>query len=137
MEDGFNDSHVLDGVFNGNGNFSIFQNSLGKRIPLQRVLIADGKGFCLDAAAGWVSAAVDKKTSRPVGRRVEWNFNFDTPSGTEEMDALVGDQLRAAGEDGLAAGEIENCRSEAVDLCFRIAVDTADDARRLLCECKP
>ena len=51
------------------------------------------------------------------------------------MNALVGNQLRAASEDGLATGKVENCRGEPVGAQLGIAIDAGDDASGLLREC--
>jgi hypothetical protein len=34
VEDGLDDSHVLDGVFDGNGDFRVFQDSPGEGVGL-------------------------------------------------------------------------------------------------------
>jgi hypothetical protein len=34
VEDSLDDSHVLDGVFDGNGDFSVFQDGLGEGVGL-------------------------------------------------------------------------------------------------------
>src|ERR1035437_2888860 len=96
VEDGLDDSHVLDGVFDGNGDFSVLQNSLGEGVGLQGVLLADGKGLRRDTAAEEVAPVVDEEARGAVGRRVEGDFHLDAPTGAEKLDALVGDQLRAA-----------------------------------------
>ena len=95
----------------GDRNFSVFQNGFGERIALQGVLIADGEGFRGDASAEEVAAVVDEEASGAVDRRVEGDFDLNASARAEEVDALVGDQLRAAGEDGLAArGSRESLR---------------------------
>ena len=115
----------------GDGNFGVFQNRFGEGIALQGVLIADGEGLRGDAVAEQIATVVDEEASGAIDRRVEGDLDLDASAGAEEVDALVRDQLRTAGEDGLAAGEVENCRSEAVGVHLGIAVDEADDPRRL------
>ena len=80
-----------------------------------------------------IAAVVDEKASGTVQRRVEGDLDLDAAASAKEVDALVRDQLRAAGEDGLAAREVENRRRKPVGVHLRIAVDEADDARWLLC----
>ncbi len=136
MEDCFDDGHVLDRVFDSHGNFAAVQNGLGESIALERVLVADGKRFRGDAASGKVAAVVDENASWPVGRSVEWDFDFDASPSPQKLHPLVGNQLRAARKDRLTAGEIENRRRQAIDSRLRIPVDTADDSRGLCCESK-
>ena len=90
-----------------------------------------------DAAAEEVAAGVDEEPRRPVGRRVHRNLQLDAPLRAEEMEALVRHQLRAAGEDGLARGEVEDRRGEPVGVHLRVAVDEGNHARRLLREGEP
>ena len=136
VEDGLDDRHVLDGVFDGNGDFRVFQDSLGEGVGLQGVLIADGKGLRRDTAAEEVAPVVDEEARGAVGRRVEGDFHLDAPTGAEKLDALVGDQLRAASEDGLAVGKVENRRGEPVGMHRGIPVDAGDYSRGLLCKGK-
>jgi hypothetical protein len=108
VKDCFNYGHVLNGVLDGDGNFSVFQNGFGEGITLQSVLIADGEGFSGDASAEEVTSIVDEEASGAVNRHVERDFELNAPARAEEVNALVGDQLRTASKDGLAGGEIEN-----------------------------
>ena len=91
MKDGVDDGHVLDGVLEGDGDFSVFQNCFGESIALGGVLIADWESFRSDASAGEVTAIVDEEASGTVERGVEGDFDLDAPAGAEELDALVGD----------------------------------------------
>ena len=108
VEDGVDYGHVPDRVFDGDRDFSAFQNGFGEGIALQGVLIAGGEGLCSDAAAEQISTVVDKEASGTIHRCVEGNLNLDAPMCAKEVDTLVRNQLRTASEDGLAAGEVEN-----------------------------
>jgi len=77
---------------------------------LQGVLIAYGKGLGRDSGAEEISSDIDEQAGWAVGRRVERDFDFDASEGAEEMNALIGDHLCAAGEDGLATVKIEDRR---------------------------
>ena len=103
-------------------------------IALKRVLIADREGFGGESAAEEVLAIVDEEACRSVQRRIERDFDLNASTGPEELNPLVGDKLRAAGEDGLTAGEVQNRRREAIGAHLGIAVDTGDDSARLLPE---
>jgi hypothetical protein len=50
VKDGFDHFHVLDGVLEGDGNISVFQNSFREGIALQGELITDGKDFLGEAS---------------------------------------------------------------------------------------
>ncbi len=134
LKDGIDYRHVLDGVFEGNGDFSIFENRLGEGIALQGVLIADWEGFGGAASAKEVSAIVDEEARRAVQRGVERDFDLDASSGAEKVYALVGDKLRAAGKNRMAGREVKKSRSEAVSVHLGIAVDVGNDTSRLLRE---
>lgn len=108
LEDGFDYGHILDGVFEGDGDFGVFEDGSGEGVALKRVLVAGGEGFCGDAGAENVLAIVDEDAGRTVGWGVEGDFDFDAACGAEEMHALVGDELGAAGEDGVAVAEVEH-----------------------------
>ena len=107
-EDCIDYSHIRDGVLDRHRNFSVIQNGLGKSIALQRVLVARRKSFRGDAAAREIARAVNEKLGGAVERGVDGDLDFDPATGAEEVDALVRNQLRAAGKDGVAAGEVEN-----------------------------
>ena len=81
-----------------------------------------------------VAGRVDEEPRGPVGGRVEGNLEFDAAARAQEMHALVGNQLRAAGEDGVAGGKVEQRRGQPVGAELRIAIESGDDARRLLAE---
>src|ERR1017187_2662595 len=135
VEDGFDYGHVLDGVFDRDRNFGAIDNRFGEGIALQGVLIADGKGFGGNAVTEQIAAAVDQEAGGTIHRRVEGNLDLEATASAKEVDALVRDQLRTAGENGLAPREVEKCRRETVGMHLGIAVDEADDPRRLLSEC--
>ena len=65
------------------------------------------------------SPVVDEDAGGAVVGRVEGDLDFDAAFGAEEVNALVGDELGAAGEDGLAGGEVEDGRGEAVGVHLR------------------
>lgn len=76
---------------------------------MQCVLIADGEGFRGDAGSEEIATVVDEDAGGTVGWGVEGYLDLDAATRAEEVNALVWDQLRAASEDRLSAGEIENC----------------------------
>jgi hypothetical protein len=134
VEEGFDDGHIFDCVFERDGDFGVFEDCFGECVALQRVLIANGEGFGGKAVAEEVFAIVDEEACGPVWRRIERDFYLNASTGPEELDPLVGHDLRAAGEDGLTAGEVQNRRRETIRVHLGVAVDTGDDPARLLCE---
>ena len=52
------------------------------------------------------------------------------PRRSEQLHALVGNQLRGAGEDRLAGGEIEHAGSQAVRICISGSRSTRAITRR-------
>src|SRR5208337_1306098 len=135
VEDGLDYSHVFYGVFDRDGNFSVIDNRFGEGIALQGVLIADGEGFGGNAVTEQIAVVVDEEAGGTIHRCVEGNLDLDATAGAKEVDALVRDQLRTAGENGLAPREVEKGRGETVGMHLGIAVDETDDPRRLLSEC--
>ena len=133
-EDGFDDGHVGDGFFERDRNLAAFEDCARERVALHGVLIGGREFLDLDSAAEEFAGFIDEDAGGTIVRSVEGNLDFDSALRAEELDPLVRDQLRAASEDGLAAGEVEHRRGQAIDFHLRIAVDQADDARRLLAE---
>ena len=132
-EERVNDRHVADGVFQGIRDFLVFANGLREKISLNRVLIADGKGFGDRATAGVeVLAVVDEDARRLVRRGVERNFDVDAAFGAEELHLLVVHELCAGCEDALTGGEFENRRREAIGFETGVALDAGKDALRLI-----
>ena len=99
-------------------------------------MIANRKLLGLDAAPEYVGAVVDKETARPIRRSVEWNLDLDASLRSEDLYALVRRQLRAACENRLAGGKIENRRAQPVSVKLRIALKPANYADRFLLEQK-
>src|ERR1700722_4988577 len=106
LEDRVHHRHVLDRIFQRNRNLAALQHRPGKRIALQRILVASRKRLNRDAPAKHICPRIDKDPRRPVHRRVERNFDLDSPARAEELHPLVVDKLRAAREDRLAAAKI-------------------------------
>jgi hypothetical protein len=50
-EDGFDDGHIGDGLFQWHGDFAAFEDGTGEGIALHGVLVGGGKFFDLDAIA--------------------------------------------------------------------------------------
>src|SRR5271165_2544293 len=90
-EDGIEDSHIPEAVFERDRDFGVFQNCLGKGVALHRVLIGGGEGLRGDAAAVEVSAVVDEEACGMIQRRVERDLDLDAPARAQEVYALVGD----------------------------------------------
>jgi hypothetical protein len=72
-------------------------------------------------------SSMKRRVGRSVGALKGISISM-RPFGPEEVNALVWDELGAAGEDGVAAGEVEQGGGEAVGVEVGIAVDEA--ARR-------
>jgi len=81
-----------------------------------------------------IAAVIYENPAGTIVRRVEGDFNFDAPFGTEKLHALVRDELGAAGENRLPGREIQNHGGEAIRAEFRVSFDQADDSRRLFSE---
>ena len=54
------------------------------------------------------------ETGRAIGRDVERDLHLEPPTGAEQMDALVGLELRRADEVSLAAVEVEHRRRQRI-----------------------
>jgi hypothetical protein len=113
-EKGFDDGHIGDALFEGDGDGCALKDGAGEGVALQGVLIGGGESFRGNAGTEEVAAIVDKEARGAVGWRVEGDLDFDAAFGSEEMDALVRDELGAAGEDGVAGREVEDRGGEAV-----------------------
>ena len=109
--------HVGDALLEGDGDGGVPSRMAREKASPWRVYWSHGgEGFGFDAGAGEVAAVVDEEARGAVGRGVEGDLDFDAAFGSEEVDALVGDELGAAGEDGMAGGEVEEGGGEAVSL---------------------
>ena len=126
--EGVEDAHVGDGGFEGDGDFGVVEDGAGEGVALESVLVDGGEGFYGDAGAEEVAGGVDLDARGAVGRGVEGDFELDAAGGAEGLDALAGDELGAAGEEGLAGGEVHEERGEAVDVGVGVAVDEGEDA---------
>ena len=116
----------------GDGDGCVVENGFGEGIALKGVLVGGGKSFNLDVRAEEVGAGIDEDARGAVGRNVDRDFDFDAAFAAEELEALVGRELRAAGEGGVAASrELEHRGGEAVGVERGVAVDGGDDARGL------
>src|SRR5579864_128588 len=127
-EDRVDHGHIGDSRFEWNGHVSVALHGAGELIALQCVLIDDGRLMRLDTAAEKVTAVVKEDAARPVGRGVERDFDFDAPFCAKKLHTLIGNELRGTSEDRMAGGEIENRRSDAIDLHFGVAIYQAHDA---------
>ena len=134
MEDGVDDGHIGDALFEGYGDGCAFEDGAGEGFALEGVLVAGGEGFSGDAGAEDVAAVVDEEAGGAFAGCVEGDLDFDAAFGSEEMDALVRDELGAAGEDGVAGREVEDRGGEAVGVELGVTVDEAADAGGLLGE---
>ena len=128
------DGHVAHGVREWHRHFALAPHGLREQIALDGVLVADRECFGLDAGAEQVGAVVHEDAARTIRRRVEWDFDLDAAGGSEQLHALIGNQLCGAGEDGLAGGVIEDGGGEAVGMHLRVALQQGHDAARLLAE---
>src|ERR1700730_10861843 len=136
-EHGIDHGHVADARFERYGNFAAVAHRTRELVPLDRVLIADRQFIRFNARAEEVAAVIQKHTARAIGWRVEWNFDYYTPACSENLHALVGDELRATREDRLPRWEIQDGRGEPVDLRGWIAFDQTQNTPRLFPENKP
>src|ERR1022692_684592 len=133
-EQRIDDGHVPDGVNERHRHFALATHGLREQVALNGVLVADRERFGLDAGAEQVGAVVHKDAARLVGRRVEWNLDLDPAAGSEQLHALIGNQLGGAGEDRLAGGEIEHGGSQAVRVHIGVAFQQGHHAARFLAE---
>src|ERR1039457_2828627 len=133
-EQRIDDGHVADGVLEWHRHFALATHGLREQVALDGVLVADRECFGLDAGAEQVGAVVHKDAARLVVRRVEWNLDLDPAAGSEQLHALIGNQLGRAGEDRLAGGEIEHGGSEAVRVHIGVAFQQGHHAARFLAE---
>jgi len=53
-----------------------------------------------------IAAIIDEETRGAVWRRIEGNFDLDASLCAEEVNPLIGNQLRAAGEDCLTLRDL-------------------------------
>src|SRR5260221_6067801 len=128
--------HVPDRIFERCRYLTSFSHGLRKEVALDRVLIASGDFYSPDAASEQVGYAIHPQPARPVRRRVEGDFHFDAAPRAEDVRALVGDHLHAAGEYRLAGREVERGGAQPVDAHVRIAFDQTHYAHRLLAKHK-
>ena len=73
----------------GNSRGAFAWDRARKRVALQRILIADREFLDPRSAAEQVFAGIDKDLRRPVGRRVEGDFDLDPPRVADDRDALM------------------------------------------------
>ena len=128
---------VAERIFERHRNFRMVENRAGKRIALQRVLVADRERFGADAGATQVPRGVDKQPRRPVRRGIEGNLDFDAPGRSKDLDPLIRCHLRAAAKNRLAGWVVEDRRSEPVRVERRVTLDGGDHGLRLLAEQEP
>ena len=133
-KNGVDDGHVGDAFFEGDGDGGAFEDGAREGVALERVLVDDGEGFGGDAGAEDVAAVVGEQACGAIGRGVERDLDFDAALCAVELHALVRDELRAAGEDGVTCGEVEERGGEAISVELRVAVDEAGDAGGFLVE---
>ena len=133
-ENCIDDGHVGDAFFEGDGDGDVFEDGAGEGVALECVLIDDGESFGGDAGAEEIAAVVNDDACGAIGRRVIGDLDFDAAFSPVEMNALERDELRAAGEDGVACREVEERGGQAVGAELRVAVDKAADAGGLLSE---
>jgi hypothetical protein len=122
-ENRFYDGHIADGIFEGNRDVAIATDGPRKNVSLNGVLITGGEGFRGHAAGVDIAPVIDENSARTIVRRVKGDFDFDASFGAEDLHALVRDELRAACENGLAGGKIEDHGSEPVRAEFRVSFD--------------
>jgi len=87
------DFHVRNGIFQWSRNIGVIQNRSGKQVPLNRVLITDGKADFLG-----LILSLAPHSAGLIRRRIERDFNFDTTLGAENVYSLVRNQLSRAGK---------------------------------------
>ena len=119
-EDFFDHVHILERVLEGHGNFRVLEDGAREQFALNRVLIADRKFFHF---------IVYENTRRLVRRRVERNFDFNPSRGPEDVHLLIGNQLRGAGEAGVASRIFEDHGRQPVGLELGVAIEESVDAR--------
>ena len=109
-KDGVDDGHVLDGIFERDGDFGVFANGFGESISLDGVLVARrddlGNGCCWYAGTG--APKVELNICRKIERRTIRHVEADATPRAVDFHALIKAELGAAGEDGLAAGIVED-----------------------------
>ena len=91
-------THVGDRIGQRSGNRRPLQNRLGEGIGLERVLIADVEPDLFGFAK--IAAALQPNPAGAIGRGVERDFDLDPAGRAENVYALVGGDLRAAGKGG-------------------------------------
>ncbi len=89
-EEGVDDFHVLDGVFDAPDGFLFLADDAAEGFGLQLVLVGDGQ-FVPVALVHL--HALDEIAVGLVGRGVEGNFNFDAALGAADLGALPGGEL--------------------------------------------
>src|SRR5579883_549174 len=83
-QDGVNDAHIGDGIFNRRGHVRVVEDRLSEGIALEGVLVADLKRDLIDLAVVFVP-----DFAGPVGRSIEGDFNLDAPGCAKDIHALV------------------------------------------------
>ena len=114
------DAHVQDRILERELERRFSEHGAGKRVALQRVLVADWEFLHPRPAAEQILAAVDHDLRRAIGRRVEGNRNLDPPRVADNRYAVVPRQLcgRAEGQ-VTTAGRPEFCSQTALRLANR------------------
>src|SRR5260370_14393690 len=107
-EDSSDHRHVFDCIPKGNRNLGAVQDRAGEGITLNRVLVADRESLGGDAAAEDIASVVDQNAGGPIRGSVERDLDLDASLRAKDVDSLVGHELRAAREDGLSQGKIED-----------------------------
>ena len=128
-KDRFNYGHVAKSVLDGDRNFAVSADGARKNVALNGVLIARGESFGGEAAPENVAAVVDENPARAVIWRVKGYFDFDSAFCAKKLHSLVGNQLRAARENTLARGKIEDDGGQTIGIEFGIAFHEANDSR--------
>jgi hypothetical protein len=125
--------HVADRVLERHRHRAGAAHRLGEPVGLQRVLVDAGEVEHLGRAARRAArpAVVHDDPRRALARGAERQLDLDAPGGAEDVHALVVRELAAARERGLAVGEAEQPRREAVDAERRVALHEPDDGQRL------
>ena len=133
-EKGVDDGHVAHGVFERDGRGFSLENRTRERLRFQRVLIHRVERDRFDAGPQAVAPVVDENSTGTIGGSVVRNLDLDATACSEDLGALVEDELRAAHEEGLPTRKLEQRRGETVRSEFGIPLHERKHASRLFTE---
>src|SRR5260370_14845567 len=89
----FNHRHIRNRILERYRNLAALANRPRERIPLNRILIANGNHFYPDASAKHISSIINKNSCSTVRRRVKWYLDLHPPLCPQKLHPLVPHQL--------------------------------------------